>query len=161
MKISYRYTKSSKPTASQAGAAMAEFAMVLPILLFLILSFVDICGWLHTHIALNRATYEAARYAAIIPEFSYSNYDKTQVGNRFGMVVEKINEDRYALQDATILWDEASGSENNARLLVDRSEETVDRSIVIQARCSYEPIFLTFMGFLEEAQARVQIPVLT
>lgn len=132
----------------EKGAAMVEMALFLPILFTLMIGVIDICGWLQTHLLLNRAAYEAARYAAVIPQFSDSNRDRTEIKNRFNRVVEQINLEKERLKGARLVWDETP-------------EQGPENSLLIRVRCNYEPQFLKFFNVLTEVNSRVRFSLLT
>lgn len=56
------------PRASEAGSAVVEFALVLPIVLFLVLGVVEVAVVARTQLELVNAAREGAREAAAAPD---------------------------------------------------------------------------------------------
>lgn len=56
-----------KRFASDAGVALVEFALVAPVLIFLLVGILDVARGVNAYVTLSNAAREGARYAALHP----------------------------------------------------------------------------------------------
>ena len=62
----------TRSTASRAGVACVEFAVTVPILVFVTLAIIDSCNLLHLKQKLNTVAFESARLASL-PDSTYES----------------------------------------------------------------------------------------
>lgn len=72
----------------ERGAAMAESALVIPILLLLIMGVVDFGRIINTHFAASRIAFEAARFAASVPQLEKGSFAIAVEASGSAVVVE-------------------------------------------------------------------------
>ena len=56
-------TSNPRPTLSERGQTLVEFALIAPVLMILIMACVDLARMMETHVTIQEAARDAARYA--------------------------------------------------------------------------------------------------
>jgi len=121
-----------KITQRHSGQSLVEFALIFPIVFFLITGFFDLGRAVFYYSSLNNAVREATRYAIVNKEALISADDPT-----YDTLQKKVIEYAFGM----------SSDKMNIIVTVDKDEdEILFTTVTIQATYLYEPIIPCIKG---------------
>lgn len=148
----YRFLKNTWQS-KEAGSALTEFAIILPILFVLIFSMVDLCLWLQSHIVLSRVAYEGVRFAAEVPNIANQS---PAVLNRINRLVAEVDPEARIFQPGY--------SAEVTVIDLDPNSNDYIPGVTVSVRTPFQGQSITILGlvpfFRESVQASASSPYL-